>query len=250
MRSIRVLNTTILDTDESTLLATMNEGVLLTPNVDHLVLLQQNREFYDAYAAAEYHILDSRVLLFLWKIRRESFATNIAGVDLFPRFCDHHRNDPEIRIFILAGEGEEGERVRAMINRKYGREIVTGAYSPTFRFMEDPQEQEVIRQRITASGATVVAAGIGAPKQEIWIYRNRSLLPDVRLFMGVGATFDFMLGKQLRAPRWMQRNGLEWLYRLARDPRRLFRRYLIRDMRFFYYFVQDIVGTYRNPFES
>jgi exopolysaccharide biosynthesis WecB/TagA/CpsF family protein len=92
----------------------------------------------------------------------------------------------------------------------------------------------------------VLIVGLGAPKQEIWIDRYRGAMPNVRIFMGVGATIDYEADAVPRAPRWMTRNGLEWLYRITTEPKRYWRRYL-RDMEFFWLVAMDGLGRYRPP---
>jgi UDP-N-acetyl-D-mannosaminuronic acid transferase (WecB/TagA/CpsF family) len=99
---------------------------------------------------------------------------------------------------------------------------------------------------VNASGATCLILGFGAPKQEIWIDRNRSRMPGVKVFMGTGATIDYEAQAVRRAPRWMTRNGLEWVYRMATEPRRYWRRYL-RTTEFFWLVLLDRVGLYRPP---
>lgn len=107
---------------------------------------------------------------------------------------------------------------------------VAGAYSPPFRPLTEDEEREVAAM-INESGATLVWVGLSTPKQERWMYQFRSLL-DSPLLFGVGAAFDFHAGRIDQAPPWMQRNGLEWLYRLFKEPRRLWRRYLTNNPRF------------------
>lgn len=101
---------------------------------------------------------------------------------------------------------------------------IVGVESPPFRQLTDAEEQAVV-DRIRDSGAEVVWIGLGMPKQELWMRRMAPRLPGVAL-LGVGAAFDFLAGTKRQAPSWMQRAGLEWLFRLAEEPRRLWRRYL------------------------
>ena len=111
---------------------------------------------------------------------------------------------------------------------------------------DDPAEIAETIAMINASGATCLIVGLGAPKQEIWITRHRQAMPGVKVFMGVGAAIDYEAGHVSRAPRWMTRTGLEWLYRLATEPRRYWRRYL-RDVEYFWLLLLDGLGLYRSP---
>ena len=90
-----------------------------------------------------------------------------------------------------------------------------------------------------------MAVALGAPKQERWILANRDQLPEVRVFFGIGATVDFEAGLVPRAPTWMSRNGLEWFWRLAREPRRLWKRYLVDDLPFFWLLLRQRLGLYK-----
>ncbi|MCD8290789.1 MAG: WecB/TagA/CpsF family glycosyltransferase, partial [Prevotella sp.] len=103
---------------------------------------------------------------------------------------------------------------------------------------------------VNDSGANVLLVGVGAPKQEKWIMKYRDLMPEVDLFMALGATIDFEAGTLKRAPSVWQNLGLEWLYRFLKEPKRLFKRYFVDDMQFFYYFAKQLLGLYKNPFDS
>ena len=96
----------------------------------------------------------------------------------------------------------------------------------------------------------MLLVGVGAPKQEKWIMKYRKFLPEIDLFMGLGATIDFEAKTLKRSPRFMQQIGMEWLYRCIQEPKRLFKRYFIDDIRFFYYFGQQLLHIYENPFDK
>lgn len=245
-----ILNLAVANITMEEFLATVRRGVVYTPNIDHFVLLQSDRTFYDAYHAADVVVMDSQVIVLLTRIFRPAFREKVAGSDLFLRFCEYHRSDPSVRVFVLGGMDDVAETVRATINRRCGREVIVGAYSPPYGFEADEHEQAKAIAMVRASGANVLAVGLGTPKQEVWIYHHRRSLPEIDLFVGVGATLDFIVGKQKRAPQWMQDWGLEWFYRLLRDPGKFARRYLVRDMKFFLYFIKDRLGWYRDPFSD
>jgi exopolysaccharide biosynthesis WecB/TagA/CpsF family protein len=112
--------------------------------------------------------------------------------------------------------------------------------------VNDEKETGEAIQQINASGATCLIVGLGAPKQEIWIDRHRSRMPAVKVYMGVGATIDYEANAVKRAPTWMTRNGLEWVYRMSTEPRRYWRRYT-RTLEFFWLVLLDRFGLYRPP---
>jgi exopolysaccharide biosynthesis WecB/TagA/CpsF family protein len=132
------------------------------------------------------------------------------------------------------------------INGLAGRDIVVGAHGPSFNFVNDDKETDEAIEMINASGATCLIIGLGAPKQEIWINRHRSRMPGVKVYMGVGATIDYEAEAVRRAPSWMTRNGLEWVYRMATEPRRYWRRYT-RTLEFFWLVLLDRLRLYRPP---
>ena len=136
-----------------------------------------------------------------------------------------------MKVFLLGAGPGVAEKARQTLNADAGREIVVGAHSPSFNLLSDENESDEIIAMIKRSGATALAVGLGAPKQEIWIARHRHKLPEVQRFMAVGATLDFEAGRVKRAPRWISRLGLEWMFRLVMEPRRLWRRYLVQGPR-------------------
>ncbi|MCK9410047.1 MAG: WecB/TagA/CpsF family glycosyltransferase [Bacteriovoracaceae bacterium] len=249
-KKISVLNIEVDNTDTLSLLQDFRSGCLFTPNIDHFVLLQHHEEFYRAYRSAEYIIMDSQIIYLLWKFIYTPFKERIAGSDFFPKFCEYHRSNEEIRVFILGGFHPVADQVKVMLNGQAGREIVVGSYSPSPEYQLDSTETGEILAMITQSRATVLAVALGTPKQELWINANRRKLPDIQMFMGIGATLDYMAGIQKRAPVWIQRIGMEWCYRLMHNPIRLFSRYLIRDISFFYYLLSASIKKYKNPFEN
>ena len=125
---------------------------------------------------------------------------------------------------------------------------MVGAHSPSFGFEKNDEECRGITEIINRSGATVVLVGVGAPKQEKWIDRWKEQMPGVRLWMALGATIDFEAGTLQRAPMAFRKIGMEWFYRFVKEPRRLFRRYFIDDMKFFIYFTRQLLGSYKDPF--
>lgn len=240
----------ILSISESELLETLGEGVLYTPNVDHLVTLQRNADFYRAYRAADWVICDSRIICRVSKLLSHPIPETIPGSSLFSRFYYYHKNDPHCRIFLLGSAPGVAAKAMKRINAAVGRDIVVGAHSPSFGFEKDEVECKEIANMINASGATVLVVGVGAPKQEIWIAKYRNDMPHVRIFMALGAAIDFEAGVKKRAPEIWQKMGLEWLYRFFQEPRRLFRRYFIEDLKFFGLFAKQLLRCYRNPFDE
>lgn len=208
-------------------------GVVFTPNVDHLVKLQKDRDFYRVYQKADYKVCDSQLIIFASRFLGQPIKEKISGSDLFPAFYRRYARDFSVKIFLLGAMEGVAERASRNINAKVGREMVVGSYSPPFGFEKDPQECQKIVDMINNSGANVLAVGVGAPKQEKWICQYKSRLTAISTFLAIGATIDFEAGNVTRSPAWMSSVGLEWLYRLAKEPGRLWRRYLVEDLAFF-----------------
>ena len=248
-KNIQILNVHILDICEHELLKQFTEGVLYTPNVDHLVSLQDDQDFYNAYQSAEWVICDSRILYFLSHLTPHPIHETISGSSFFSSFYNYHRNDPECKIFLLGSTDDVALQAMHRINEKIDRGIVVGALSPSMGFDEKEEECLAIVDTINQSGANVVVVGVGAPKQEKYIAKWRDKMPQVKIWMALGATIDFEAGVRHRAPKWINRIGMEWFYRFIHEPRRLFKRYFIRDFRFFGLYAKQLFGKYHNPWE-
>lgn len=248
MDKLRILNIDILNTTRDALLKEMRHGMVFTPNIDHLLKLQHDREFYDCYRKAEWVVCDSRVLQLLTKFSRTPIIETISGSSLFPAFCDFHRDNPACRIFILGAAPGVALTAMQRINGRIGRNIVIGAHSPSYGFEKKPDDCAEIVKMINESGATVVLVGVGAPKQEKWITEHRHKMPGVELWFALGATISFEAGKIDRAPVWMRRCGLEWMHRIGQEPKRMARRYAA-DLLVFKHLLYQKLGIYRDPFD-
>lgn len=246
----KYLNIDIANIYSDELLVKYKSGVLYTPNVDHLVNLQKDKEFYEAYKQADWLICDSKIIFFLSKFTSNPIKETIPGSTFFRRYYEYNANNNAVKIFLLGAAPGVAELARKKINHKIGREIVIEAYSPSFGFEKNEKECKSIIDLINNSGATVLAVGVGSPKQEKWIFKYRNQLLDVKSVMAIGATIDFEAGTLSRAPILLQKYGLEWLFRLFKEPRRLWKRYLLDDMKLFYYHLKFVIGIYKNPFDK
>ena len=244
----KILNINILSLSRQELLYSFNSGVLVTPNLDHLIKLQYDKEFYDCYKSADWVVCDSRVLCLLSKLLRNPIQEAIPGSSFFTSYYLYHKEDYDCKIYLLGAKEGVAQKAMVRINEKVGRDIVIGALSPSFGFENNEQECSEIVKTINESGANVVLVGVGAPKQEKWIFKYKDKMPNVKTWMALGATIDFEAGNVKRAPHWMQTLGMEWFYRFLMEPKRLFKRYFIDDMQFFYFFSQQLLGVYKNPF--
>jgi N-acetylglucosaminyldiphosphoundecaprenol N-acetyl-beta-D-mannosaminyltransferase len=231
---VNILNIPIDNIGMADLLDELKQGgVVFTPNVDHLMKLQKDREFYQVYQDADYRVCDSQLIMYASRFLGQPIREKVSGSDLFPAFYQHYSSDESVKIFLLGGETGVAATARQRINAKVGRNMVVDSYCPPWGFENDLEECTKIIHLVNNSGANVLAVGVGAPKQEKWIIQYRSSLMGIKTFFAIGATIDFEAGNLQRAPVWMSSAGLEWLYRLVSEPGRLWKRYLVEDLGFF-----------------
>lgn len=245
-RRVRILNAWVDSLSLEDVLALLDEGTLFTINPEHLYQLQRSAEFADAYGRATYVSCDSRYVFMALKLIGRGIEHRASGSDIVPAYWRKHAQNPNVTMFLLGAMPGIAERARQRINSLAGREIVVGAHGPSFSFVDNVTETDEAIDMINSSGATCLVVGLGAPKQEIWINRNRSRLPGVKVFMGVGATIDYEGEAAKRAPEWMRKNGLEWVYRVITEPRRYARRYA-RNTEFLWLALLDWLGIYKPP---
>jgi N-acetylglucosaminyldiphosphoundecaprenol N-acetyl-beta-D-mannosaminyltransferase len=248
MKRVQLLNAEIDNLTQKELLEAMRfGGFVVTPNVDLMMKLQRHQAFFQAYQAADFRICDSQILLYVAHFLGTPIREKICGSNLFPAFYQYYSHDDSMRIFLLGAAPGVAQQAQQNINLKVGRQMVVAAHSPAFGFERDVAECADIIKQINASGATVLAVGLGAPKQELWIVKYRHLLPNIKVFMAIGATINFEAGSVSRAPLWVSDVGLEWLHRLICEPRRLWRRYLGDALPFFWLVLQQRLDRYRSP---
>lgn len=247
MDIVDFLNVSIHNTTTTELLKDLNHngGVVVTPNVDHLVKIQSDRELLQAYYHSNYRVCDSKILQYMSGFLGNPIKERISGSDLFPAFYEYNKYNEDVRIFLLGAKAGVAQKALENINRKVGREIVVAAHSPSFGFEKNEQECHDIIERINHSEATVLAVGVGAPKQEKWIAKYRDQLPKIKIFLAIGATIDFEAGEVQRSPKVMSDLGLEWLYRLSCEPNRLWKRYLVDSLPLFWLVGKQKLDRYR-----
>lgn len=251
MDLVQILNITVHNLSREELLSRLHPnagGVVVTPNIDHLIKLQSDEEFYSLYQSADYRVCDSQLLFYFSRWLGAPIREKISGADLLPSFYRYYKGDQRVKLFLLGGEPGTPETAKARINEKVGYPMVVDAYSPPYGFEQDAAECEAIIEKVNRSGANVLAVGLGAPKQEKWIFKHRDRLTNVSTFLAVGAAIAFEAGTVKRAPAWMSEAGLEWFYRVLMEPRRLWKRYFVDSLPFFTLIYQQRMNRYKNPF--
>lgn len=223
------------------LIARRRPGYVVTPNVDHLVKLQDDAEFREVYARAALVLADGMPLLWASRLLGTPLRAKVSGSDLFVSFAAVAARRG-YRLFFMGGREGAAARAAEVLTARHPGLIVCGVDSPPVGFDRDPEANRRLVARIRAARPDVLFVGLGAPKQEKWIHRWH-LEAQVPVSIGVGVSFEFVAGMVRRAPAWMQRAGLEWAWRLLMEPRRLWRRYLIEDTRFLALFARQWVAS-------
>jgi N-acetylglucosaminyldiphosphoundecaprenol N-acetyl-beta-D-mannosaminyltransferase len=219
----------VLDWMEA-MIAGGERGYLTAAAVNLVMSAREDPAAWDAVAAATLIVPDGQPLVWALRALGHKRATRVYGPDLMAAFCARAAQR-RIPVYLYGGRTPEAlALLSARLRERFPGLVIAGSESPPFRALSESEEAEVVR-RIDASGAAVVWVGTGQPKQEKWMHRMRPRLA-APLLVGVGAAFDFHAGLVSQAPSWMQRAGLEWLYRFSREPRRLWRRYARYNPRF------------------
>jgi N-acetylglucosaminyldiphosphoundecaprenol N-acetyl-beta-D-mannosaminyltransferase len=218
-----------------------DDRATLTATAVNLVMsAHEDAETMAAVMAMTLAVPDGQPLVWALKALGYRRATRVYGPDLMAAFCARAAHDAT-PIYLYGGKTPEALAIlEDRLLERFPGLLIAGGYSPPFRELSAAEEDEVI-ERIDTSGAAVVWVGIGQPKQERWMAHMRPRLA-APLLVGVGAAFDFHAGLLAQAPAWMQRAGLEWTYRLWREPRRLWRRYARYNPRFVAGFARQYAG--------
>ncbi|MGN0329627.1 MAG: WecB/TagA/CpsF family glycosyltransferase [Kineothrix sp.] len=201
---------------------------VVTPNVDHIVKIEHDPLFREIYENADLILTDGKPLIWMSRLLGMPIKEKISGSDYFPEVCRMAASQG-FSIFLLGAA--EGVAKKAAVNlmRKYKNLKIAGVYSPSYTFENDAEEIAYIIKKINKARPDILCIGLGTPKQEKFYYQYKDAF-RVPLTLHIGATIDFEAGVVKRAPKWMSYMGMEWLYRLMKEPRRLYKRYLLDDV--------------------
>lgn len=205
-------------------------GWVVTPNLDHLRRLAGDQKLNALYRHATLVVADGMPLVWASRIQGTPLPGRVAGSDLIGSLSGaaaEHRKS----IFLLGGDPGTAEGAAEALRRRYGNVRIAGTYCPRVGFEKDPAEVRKVIQHLQEADPDIVFVALGSPKQEWLIGELRGYLPRA-WWLGIGISFSFLSGRVRRAPKWMQRTGLEWLHRLGQEPRRLAKRYLVDGLPF------------------
>lgn len=236
------LSVDILDFDEALdaieqLVDAGKGGSVFTPNVDHVVTVEKNPEFAQAYERASLSLPDGMPIVWASKLLGQPLKERVAGADLILPLMERATRKTW-RVYMLGAGPGVADKAADIVRARFGTNVV-GTSSPMVK-LDDAAQLDGIVAELKAAKPHLVLMALGAPKQELLIDRiNDRIRPAVSL--GIGAGLDFIAGTVKRAPPFFQRSGLEWAYRLAQEPGRMWRRYLVNDP----LFLKIVVDTMR-----
>ena len=202
---------------------------LALTSVDTIMHAWRNESFRQVLNASDLTVPDGMPLVWLGRLKGHNMKRRVYGPDLLLDFCRTTQAKGYRHFFYGGAAGVPESLADALLQRCPDLKVV-GAYSPPFRPLT-PEEDMKSVEMINQAAPDVLWVGLGCPKQERWVFEHRHRL-NAAVTVGVGAAFDFYTGRVAQAPRWMREHGLEWLFRLGHEPRRLWRRYLIQNPQF------------------
>ena len=222
----------------SRLVEEKKKSYVVAINVDVVMKIEKDKYLKKITDTADLTLVDGKPLVWIAKWHKHPVKEKISGSDLVPRLCEKAA-DRGYRIFILGGADGVAEQAKANLEKHLPGIIISGTYAPPLGFEKDPQKITSINQRISETRPDLVIACLGCPKQEKWVYENYQKYEGT-VSVCAGATVDFLAGNVNRAPAWMSDHGLEWLYRFFQEPKRLFKRYFVDDLK-----IWKLIWKYR-----
>lgn len=198
-----------------------------------------SKEFQSVVNSADLVVPDGRPLVWAQKMLGYASASQVRGMDLVLKTCERAA-DRGIKVGFYGGTCQILDDLQSVLHARYDNLKIVCLIAPPFRVLTKDEDKFYVNE-IRDSGAQILFVGIGCPKQEYWMAEHKDNLGCVML--GVGAAFDFLAGRKRHAPHWMQVIGLEWLFRLLSEPRRLWKRYLKHNPRFLWYFSKQLIRT-------
>lgn len=218
-------------------IATRGRGYVCVAAVHTVMVFQEDAELREAVLKSDLTVPDGTPIVWAMNALGHPLSQRVYGPELMARHCERSVKTGA-RIFLYGG-ANQGALVQLALNlrRRYPGVRIVGGYSPPYRKLS-AEEEDAVASEINASGADIVWVGIGVPKQEKWMAAMRDRL-DAPVLIGVGAAFDFHAGRVAQAPDWIQALGMEWAFRLSREPRRLWKRYAMYNPKFVFGFVMQ-----------
>ena len=204
---------------------------VVTPNSDIIVKMQDDSELKEICDNADLILTDGQIVVKLSRKTKYPIKERVCMTDFVWDICDL-ADEKEYKIFLFGGKEDVLEKAARKIRTKYPTWNIVDSYSPPFGFEKNKSQLKAANNRIRLSCADILIVFLGCPKQEKFIAKNKDMY-QIPVSITMGGCVDFIAGEVSRAPRWMQKVGLEWFYRFLQEPKRMFRRYFIEDIRIF-----------------
>ncbi|MGB2985228.1 MAG: WecB/TagA/CpsF family glycosyltransferase [Phycisphaerae bacterium] len=211
----------------------------VTANVDHVVRFHRRPEVRHLYTQADLVVADGMPVIWASRLLGTPLPERVAGSDLFPALCTKAA-EHDLSVFLLGGAPGTARRAAEIMQARHPQLRVAGTWCPNHGFEKDSRQASRVVDVVHGAQPDILFVGLGSPKQERWIAAN-SAACGAKLSIGVGISFSFVCGDVVRAPRWMQRAGLEWFHRLCQEPGRLWKRYLVEDLSFFVLVIRNLL---------
>lgn len=221
-----------------TLIEKGKPSYIVEVNVDVILKIEQDALLKEAADHADMVLVDGKPLIWISKWQKRPIKEKISGSDLVQAICKE-ASRKGYSIFILGGRNNASVQAAHNMRNRYPGLIIAGTYEPPLGFEYDKDEQIRINKMISETHPDILFACLGCPKQEKWVYQNYRKY-GAKVSLCAGASVDFMAGRVKRAPKWMSDHGMEWFYRFLKEPKRLFKRYFIDDMK-----IWGLIWRYR-----
>lgn len=224
-------NLTMSETVEAIekMIAEERKSYVVAINVDVVMKIESDPYLKEIVDGADMVLVDGKPLVWISKLHGKPLKAKISGSDLVPLLCEVSAKKG-YRMFIIGGKDGIAEQAKRRLEEKYPDIQIVGTYAPPIGFEKDKKELNKINNMISEEKPDLLITCFGCPKQEKWIYENINRY-DAKVSVCAGATVDFLAGNVKRAPRWMSEHGLEWFYRFLQEPKRMFGRYFIDDVK-------------------
>ncbi len=196
-------------------------------NANKIVLIKKYPLLKESLDEADIVNADGQSVIYASKWLGKPLPERVAGIDLMTKLLEQAYKN-QLKVYLFGAKEEVVKRLINIINKQYATRIIAGYRNGYFQ----PEEENDIANEINKSGANILFVGIPSPKKENFIKKHRVKLSSVSLLMGVGGSFDVLSGSIKRAPKWMQKIGMEWVFRLLMEPRKMWKRYLIGNIKF------------------
>ena len=211
------------------MIASEKKSYIVAINVDVVMKIENDSYLKEITDKADMVLVDGKPLEWIAKWHKRPIKAKISGSDLVPILCERAA-EKGYSIFIIGGKEGIAEKAKQNLERDLPGIRIVGTYAPPFGFEKDEKELSRINEMTSSVHPDILIACFGCPKQEKWIYENYQKY-DAKVSVCAGATVDFLAGNVNRAPKWMSDHGLEWFYRFLQEPKRMFKRYFVDDVK-------------------